>query len=82
MSLMSCSACGYSHTNVVYSRPDNDGKAIRRRRECPKCGFRFTTMERRAHHAYENIMSGGKRENFDRDALETQIRLAVMKGLL
>ncbi|EKE25913.1 MAG: hypothetical protein ACD_5C00006G0001, partial [uncultured bacterium] len=40
---MICPFCGHSDTRVVDSRDTNDGKAIRRRRECEKCQARFST---------------------------------------
>jgi transcriptional repressor NrdR len=43
---MQCPFCGSSETRVVDSRPAEQGRAIRRRRECEACGDRFTTYER------------------------------------
>jgi len=43
---MDCPDCGHGTSRVVDSRPSDDGAAIRRRRECQGCGFRFTTYER------------------------------------
>ena len=43
---MRCPSCSYPDTKVVDSRSAEDGAAIRRRRECLSCGFRFTTYER------------------------------------
>lgn len=43
---MRCPTCQYNGTKVVDSRPVDDNKAIRRRRECEDCGFRFTTFEK------------------------------------
>ncbi|MBC1505282.1 NrdR family transcriptional regulator, partial [Listeria booriae] len=43
---MRCPTCKYNGTRVVDSRPADDGNSIRRRRECEKCGFRFTTFEK------------------------------------
>lgn len=44
---MHCPFCDAGDTRVVDSRPADGGSAIRRRRECPECGNRFTTYERR-----------------------------------
>lgn len=41
---MQCTSCKYPHSQVVYTRHDQDN-IIRRRRSCLKCGFRFTTNE-------------------------------------
>ena len=40
---MKCPICNYSETKVIDSRVVSDGLSIRRRRECLKCGFRFST---------------------------------------
>ncbi len=42
---MRCPFCRFDDTRVVDSRDANDGDAIRRRRSCPECGKRFTTVE-------------------------------------
>ncbi len=43
---MRCSNCQNKSTKVLDSRPIEEGRSIRRRRECEQCGFRFTTFER------------------------------------
>ncbi|HJH33679.1 MAG TPA: transcriptional regulator NrdR, partial [Ligilactobacillus aviarius] len=43
---MLCPQCHNNSSRVVDSRPADNGNAIRRRRECEKCGYRFTTFER------------------------------------
>ncbi len=43
---MQCPRCQNNGSKVVDSRPADDGRAIRRRRECEACSFRFTTFER------------------------------------
>ena len=43
---MVCPYCEKIETNVIDSRKNNDGKSIRRRRECPSCEIRFTTYEK------------------------------------
>jgi transcriptional repressor NrdR len=42
---MQCKGCGYSQTHVVYTRHNEKTKGTRRRRECMRCGLRFTTQE-------------------------------------
>lgn len=42
---MHCPFCGYADSRVLDSRPADDGTAIRRRRSCPQCDRRFTTIE-------------------------------------
>ena len=43
---MNCPACQHQDTKVIDSRESENGLAIRRRRECEACDFRFTTLER------------------------------------
>ena len=42
---MQCKGCKYPHSEVVYTRHDDDKNIINRRRECLRCGLRFTTTE-------------------------------------
>ena len=42
---MQCVECDYAHSKVINSEPKNYGETVRRRRECIKCGARFTTEE-------------------------------------
>lgn len=51
------------------SRPADDGRAIRRRRECEKCGFRFTTFERIEAAPLLVVKKNGDREEFSRDKI-------------
>ena len=44
--LMRCQYCGYLDSRVIDSRPTEEGSSIRRRRECLRCGRRFTTYEK------------------------------------
>ena len=43
---MRCQYCGYLDSRVIDSRPTEEGSSIRRRRECLRCGRRFTTYEK------------------------------------
>jgi transcriptional repressor NrdR len=63
---MRCVWCGDPDTRVVDSRPSEDGSAIRRRRECPACGRRFTTFERAEGLRLAVIKRDGAREPYDR----------------
>jgi len=45
-SKIKCPKCKNNGSRVVDSRPADDGRSIRRRRECEECGYRFTTFER------------------------------------
>ena len=76
---MRCPFCSHTHGKVVDSRSSKDGDAIRRRRECLKCGRRFTTYERIEEVAQMVIKKDGRRENFDRWKLKSGILKAVEK---
>lgn len=62
---MRCPICGYEESKVVDSRPTEDGKSIRRRRECMKCKNRFTTYEKIEERPIVVIKKDGTRESFD-----------------
>jgi len=76
---MRCPFCGHSVTHVKDSRPTEDNTAIRRRRACPDCGARWTTFERVQLRDLVVIKSNGQRAAFDRDKLETSMRIALRK---
>lgn len=66
---MKCPKCQHNVSKVVDSRPVENGKAIRRRRECSNCGFRFTTFERIEAETIFVVKRSGERELFDRDKI-------------
>lgn len=66
---MKCSQCQHADTKVIESRDVTDGEAIRRRRSCEKCQFRFTTYERVERPQIIVIKSNGNRELFNREKL-------------
>ncbi len=66
---MKCPYCDYIGTKVLDSRPANDSKSIRRRRECEKCNRRFTTFETVEETPFVVIKKDGSREEFSRDKL-------------
>lgn len=76
---MRCPFCGYKDTQVKDSRPNEDDTLIRRRRLCPGCGSRFTTLERVQLCPVTVIKSSGDREPFDRDKLSRSVYTAVRK---
>ena len=76
---MRCPFCGNIDTQVKDSRPAEDHVAIRRRRNCPACGGRFTTYERVQLRDLVVVKKNGRRENFDRDKLSRSIRIAMQK---
>src|SRR5215510_13665032 len=71
---MKCPFCAYLEDKVVDSRESREGDAIRRRRECLKCGRRFTSYERLDEIPYMVVKKDGKRESWDRNK--------VLSGLL
>ncbi|WP_010622007.1 transcriptional regulator NrdR [Paucilactobacillus suebicus] len=66
---MHCPHCHHNSSRVIDSRPTEDGRCIRRRRECENCGFRFTTFERFEETPLLVIKKNGNREEFNRDKL-------------
>jgi transcriptional repressor NrdR len=76
---MRCPFCGNDDTQVKDSRPTEDNSTIRRRRQCPNCGARFTTFER-VHLRDLTVLKGtGQRETFDRDKLARSMTIALRK---
>lgn len=76
---MRCPFCDNVDTKVIDSRPIDDGKAIRRRRECEKCVKRFTTYEKVETTIIMIIKKDGSRQAFDRDKLMNGIIKACEK---
>lgn len=66
---MRCPACQHNGTRVVDSRPVDDNKEIRRRRECEACAFRFTTFEKIEETPLIVVKKGGSREEFSREKI-------------
>lgn len=62
---MKCPFCSYRDSRVVDSRAVEEGASIRRRRECPKCGRRFTTYEKFEEAPLVVSKKDGRRELFD-----------------
>ena len=76
---MKCPFCGAADTSVLESRTDEDGSSIRRRRECGKCGKRFTTTEEVKKSFLWVIKKDGKREVFDKEKVKRGILRAIEK---
>lgn len=76
---MRCPFCGFADTQVKDSRPAEDSASIRRRRQCPACGGRFTTYERVQLRELKVVKRDGVREMFDRDKLHRSISIALRK---
>jgi len=76
---MRCPFCGADEDKVNDSRQSKDAREIRRRRECLKCGRRFTTYERIEESMPVVVKNDGRREPFDRHKIERGIGFAVIK---
>ena len=76
---MKCPFCGHEEDRVVDSRSAQDGRAVRRRRECLKCKDRFTTYEYIENVTLTVTKSDHRREPFDRRKLINGIKLACNK---
>ncbi len=76
---MRCKKCGYEESKVIDSRSTENGLSIRRRRECIKCQYRFTTYERIETIPIVVIKKNELREPFDRDKMINGILRACEK---
>lgn len=76
---MRCPFCGHEESQVKDSRPSEDGSAIRRRRQCPNCGGRFTTFERVQLREITVIKADGNKEPFDRDKMYRSLAMPLRK---
>jgi len=76
---MRCPNCQYEDTKVLDSRPVDDGSAIRRRRECEKCEFRFSTYEEIEILDLTVIKKDESRETFSKEKLVRGIKRAFEK---
>ncbi len=76
---MRCPFCTASDTQVLESRTVDNGKSLRRRRECLKCKKRFTTYEKVGGSALWVVKKDGRREPFDREKVKRGILRAVEK---
>lgn len=66
---MHCPKCHHNNSRVIDSRQTDDGRTIRRRRECESCGYRFTTFERIEETPLLVIKKNGAREEFNREKI-------------
>jgi transcriptional repressor NrdR len=76
---LKCPACRATDNHVVDSRLGKEGDVVRRRRECEKCGRRFTTYERIEEYLPSVIKKDGRREPFDRLKIMAGMRRACEK---
>ena len=76
---MNCPFCSYADSRVIDSRSVDNGTSIRRRRECPECGRRFTTYEKYEETPLLVIKKDGRRELFDSQKLTNGLLKAFEK---
>jgi transcriptional repressor NrdR len=76
---MHCPSCGHEEDRVVDSRSTKENSAVRRRRECLKCGHRFTTYEYIEHTPVMVVKKDGRREHYSREKILTGLLRACEK---
>jgi len=76
---MRCPKCGDQDDKVIDSRASREGATIRRRRECARCGHRFTTYEEVEHEGLMVLKRDGRREEFSREKLLAGLKKACQK---
>ena len=76
---MRCPKCGCQDDKVIDSRASREGATIRRRRQCIKCGHRFTTYEEIEREELMVVKRDGRREEFSREKLLAGLKKAFQK---
>lgn len=76
---MQCPKCASQETKVLDTRVGRDGLTIRRRRQCLRCDYRFTTLEEILREGIMVVKRDGRQEEFDRQKLLAGIRKATEK---
>src|SRR5919109_383256 len=76
---MRCPFCHTGDSRVIDSRELSGGSSIRRRRECVRCGRRFTTYERVESVGLVVVKKDGRRQEFDPGKLRQKLRVALTK---
>ncbi len=76
---MKCPFCAEENTKVIDSRPADDNNSIRRRRQCEKCGKRFTTYEKLETIPLVVIKKDQMREPYDRSKIERGVFRSCIK---
>lgn len=76
---MICPKCNQNETRVLDSRETDGNKAVRRRRLCELCNYRFTTFERVEFTSFLVVKKDGSRENYDRGKIEKGVKIACEK---
>lgn len=76
---MICPKCGKDNDKVIDTRPSDEGRAIRRRRVCLECEYRYSTVERAETLGAKVIKKDGTRQDFSREKLLTGLASACSK---
>lgn len=76
---MRCPGCGHEDTRVLESRLSHEGRAVRRRRSCPDCNYRFTTYEQEEAFVFQIKKRDGRVEAYIRDKALRSIQVACQK---
>ncbi|MGZ5475147.1 MAG: transcriptional regulator NrdR [Thermoanaerobaculia bacterium] len=76
---MRCPFCGNVEDRVVDSRESREGEVIRRRRECVRCGRRFTSYEKIEHLPFRVVKRDQRREPYNREKLMQGLQVACRK---
>jgi transcriptional repressor NrdR len=76
---MRCPFCSHIETQVKDSRHSDDSASIKRRRFCPECGERFSTIERHYVRQLYVIKKNGERVEFNHDKLFRSLKLCLRK---
>lgn len=76
---MYCAVCNHKDTKVVDSRISTDGANVRRRRECEKCGFRFSTLEEVELLDLTVVKRDGRRESYSREKMTRGLEKSLEK---
>ncbi len=76
---MRCPVCNHKNTSVIDTRSADNDMSIRRRRECDKCDYRFSTIEETELLDLILVKRDGRRESYMRDKLESGIKRSLTK---
>ncbi len=76
---MRCPVCKHKDTSVIDTRPTEDGFSIRRRRQCDKCHYRFSTIEDIELLDIIVVKRDGVRESYMREKIENGIKRSLTK---
>lgn len=76
---MRCCKCGNVDTKVLESRLSQEGRSVRRRRECTQCGERFTTYEKMELASFQVQKRDGRLEPYQREKVSVSIQIACRK---